>query len=365
MNAIERFYRRRKRRLDARGIRLDADWEEEKHPRGKDGKFTSGGGESGGAESDTSSSKPMTTKNGVSYPKTKGGAKYAPTVAQAEKEIGDGTAEKPGDGFQKQFESTIKKLKSSDIVYQMVNGKQQASVPGLAAKVDNKVQFKDRPAKSAEVQAIYDKARKSEPQISRDMVDLAAECGSNMSGLEFSCKSGSHFAEKIDRKREEAIEKGKTEYAKKSDEEIAAGLSDTVRYTMMSKHGDIAKNAESVIKGLQKKGYKIKEIENKFTSKNGKPVDYHGVHLDVVSPDGQRFEVQIHSEETLALKNKNHEIYEKVHGKDNVKRTPAEKAKLIREMQMNASKDELPPGITKLRSRKFDGITKKRLKNMA
>ena len=44
--AIKRYHKRVDKRLADRGIRFDGKrWEENKHPRGKDGKFTSGGGE--------------------------------------------------------------------------------------------------------------------------------------------------------------------------------------------------------------------------------------------------------------------------------------------------------------------------------
>ena len=43
-NSIRRYHSRRDERLKSRGFRMD--WEESKHPRGKDGKFTSGAGSS-------------------------------------------------------------------------------------------------------------------------------------------------------------------------------------------------------------------------------------------------------------------------------------------------------------------------------
>ena len=44
--AIQRYHIRRDGRLRRRGFRFDVEWEENKHPRGKDGRFTSGGGSS-------------------------------------------------------------------------------------------------------------------------------------------------------------------------------------------------------------------------------------------------------------------------------------------------------------------------------
>lgn len=55
--AIKRYHARVDRRLADRGIRFDGNrWEENKHPRDKDGKFTSGSGSSDGNEEKKSSS---------------------------------------------------------------------------------------------------------------------------------------------------------------------------------------------------------------------------------------------------------------------------------------------------------------------
>lgn len=58
--AIKRYRVRRDSRLKKRGLRLDEEWEEDKHPRAKDGKFTSGSGESGGSGDSVKKSQEMT-----------------------------------------------------------------------------------------------------------------------------------------------------------------------------------------------------------------------------------------------------------------------------------------------------------------
>lgn len=332
LSAIERFKRRRARRLDARGIRLDADWNENDHPRAENGQFTSGGGGSGA--SDDGEKKTFRYK----APKVKKGSNRSSTIAVCAKGAAD-------DGFEMEYNNVVKNLKKDDIVYQKnTKGQTIGSVPGLAAKVDNKVQFKDRPAKSKEVQAIYDNIRNSEKKITNDVIGMSDDLGCCMSGLEFSMKSGSHFAEKIDRVRERKLKKDPGYNA--SDEEIAKGITDCVRYTMMTDHQNMVENAKKAISEFEKRGYKIDKVENRFYPKEeGKDVDYKGIHLDVISPDGQKFEFQIHSDDTMKVKNMNHKIYEKTEGKDGVKRTEAEKSKLFQKMVRNASKISDPPGI--------------------
>ena len=48
--AIRRYRNRRDGRLKKRGFRFDLEWDENKHPRAKDGTFSSTGGGSGKIE---------------------------------------------------------------------------------------------------------------------------------------------------------------------------------------------------------------------------------------------------------------------------------------------------------------------------
>jgi len=347
LNTVERFRHRRAMRLDARGIRLDKDdgrWittenghhvhlnEEGKPDKGnrsvinamKAGRFWYG------------------TKKKVNIipklPKLKNGAKYSETMNVC----GQGAVD---DKMSKKLKKVLDSTTPSDIVYQKNSkGETIASIPGLASKIDNKVKFGKNPAKSKEVQAIYDNIRNSEQKITSDVIDMSNDLGCNMSGLEFSMKAGSHFAEKIDRVREKR-KKTNPDY-NASDEEIAKGIGDCVRYTMMTDHNKMVENANKAIETFKKKGYKIDKVDNRFYPKEeGKDVDYKGIHLDVISPDGQKFEFQIHSDDTMGVKNVNHKIYEKTEGKDGVKRSEAEKKVLFNKMVENASKIPDPPGI--------------------
>ena len=349
LSAIERFKRRRAMRLDARGIRLDRNKDDGRWITTKNGRhvhLNEQGVPDKGNRHVVNAMKAghywYGTKREVNIipklPKLRNGARYSDTMNVC----GEGAVK---DGFAKKMKKNVEDAKPSDLVYQKdTNGKQIVSYPGLAAKIDSRVKFKNNPAKSKEVQQIYDNIRGREKKITNDMIGISNDLGCNMSGLEFSMKSGSHFAEKIDRKRAKMLAKNPN--YKESDEEIAKSINDCVRYTMMTDHNSLVKNTENLIKQLEKKGYKIGKVENKwFPKEEGKDVDYKGIHIDAISPDGQNFELQIHSNETMGVKNANHKIYEKTEGKDGIKRSGEEKAKLIREMVDNASKIPDPPGI--------------------
>ena len=138
--AIERFRKRRALRLDSRGaiiIRLDKKFVEEEHPRGEGGKFKTKGAAEGTKQSNEEVGKRAVSR----LPKLHKGCNWGPTAALAGKEAAR-------DGFGKAFEKAAKNVKRNEIVIQKdSNGKEFASVPGLAARADNKVKFKDNPPK--------------------------------------------------------------------------------------------------------------------------------------------------------------------------------------------------------------------------
>ena len=51
------------------------------------------------------------------------------------------------------------------------------------------------------------------------------------------------------------------------------------------------------------------EVDNKWLNSDSA---YKGIHLNVMTPNGIRFEVQIHSNESLLAKNSAHTFYEEL-----------------------------------------------------
>lgn len=201
-------------------------------------------------------------------------------------------------------------------------------ISGTEAARDYKVVGFDK-----SVQKAYDKARKAEPAITRDMVKISSELGMQMDGLKFSVKTGSSVAGKIKRK----IRAGETPA------DVVNRMQDIVRYTQMGKHDELALNTGKTIKALEKRGYEITKIENKYLDKSS---DYKGIHLDVTSPTGQKFELQIHSKESMAVKNKIHPIYE------TSRKLPdgnPEKIKMQDEMRKISATLKMPNNIERLK----------------
>ena len=193
---------------------------------------------------------------------------------------------------------------------------------------------------SKEAQKKYDEIRGKEKQITQDCVAIAEDTGLEMNGLEFSVKTGSSVADKIERTREKERKKGNSP----SDEEIVSDMWDLVRYTGMGKHDDLADNTMKVMEQFKRRGYEIVECDNKYLNKG---VPYKGIHLAVKSPDGQMFEYQVHSEESMRIKNINHKLYEESR---NIRTSPERREYLQREMIRNTESLPMPKNIEKLKS---------------
>ena len=209
------------------------------------------------------------------------------------------------------------------------------NVPASAAMLDNKLGDKV----SLAAQVMYDNVLREEPRITDVMIELADKQAASLSGIEFSAKTGSSVAEKIERKRAE-LPPG----VEKTDEEILASMGDLVRYTVMSEHDDIVKVTEAFMKGFKDKGYTVVELDNKYLVEGA---TYKAVHLGVVNDAGQKFEVQMHSERSLKVKNINHELYKEA---EKVSTPLARKAELEKKMIDLASTLPDPKRIEKLKS---------------
>lgn len=200
---------------------------------------------------------------------------------------------------------------------------------GAAANKDHVLKL------SPAAQNAYDKARRAEPGITKDLVDISKQLGMQMTGLKYSVKTATSVENKVKRK-------SKGRLTPKDEAKVIAGMGDLVRYTQMGKHADLAKNTRITIDTLQKRGYKVTKLDNKYLDKKS---DYKGIHLDVVSPTGQKFELQIHSKESMAVKNKLHPIYEKSR---NLPAGSAEQLKLKKQMQDISAGLAMPDGIENL-----------------
>lgn len=188
---------------------------------------------------------------------------------------------------------------------------------------------------SREAQEAYDKARSCEPQITSDLVGIAAKSGTEMYGLDYSVKTAKSVEEKIGRKNEDYAKAG----ISKTDAQTVREMGDLVRYTQLCDHDKIADTAKSTLDALKDKGYEITEVDNKWMDKGS---TYKGLHIAAKDRNGQTFELQIHSPESMMVKEQNHVQYE-VSRKPET--SPYVKEKLNSEMAARSAGMKMPRGM--------------------
>lgn len=298
--------------------------------------------------------------HGVKYPKPAGGAKLdTDTLAEVERlattensKGGSVRARSPED-IQK-YKNLIASLKSSDYVYMKdpKTGEKVASIPGIAQRIDTVVT-----GRSEECQKIYDAHIKRGQKITSDMIEVGNALGSRLMGLENCYKGAASTSRKVDTKRDS--DKAKAEEMRahginppesltnKTDEQYISGFGDVVRYTVMSDHKNMVSTVNKTISEMEKRGYKTAEVDNKWTDPNSE--SYRAVHMTFESPDGEKFEVQVHSSESMEVKEKSHKFYEKARkypkGSQEYEKNMAESKRCWKEI-------EPPDGIETLLSRK-------------
>ena len=161
--------------------------------------------------------------------------------------------------------------------------------------------FDNQLSKYPQYQFDYDAIRLSEPLITNDLLSISDSLGTSWSGLEYAVKTASSVDSKLERMN-----------SKNQDVDIdISKVGDAIRYTQICKHDDIASVARDTIEKLQEKGYFLKNINN-YYSRPYPNTGYKGLHLNFISPSGQPFELQVHSNESFQAKQEGHELYEKM-----------------------------------------------------
>lgn len=112
-------------------------------------------------------------------------------------------------------------------------------------------------------------------------------------------------------------------------------MGDIVRYTQLCEHDKIANNTLKTIEILTEKGYDVIEIDNKYLDTVS---DYKGVHINAISPEGQKFELQIHSEESMDVKNKIHPLYEEARNINTSKERSKELSQIMKNISSKLSR---------------------------
>ena len=133
-----------------------------------------------------------------------------------------------------------------------------------------------------------------EPDITKEMMNLAGKVGGTMDGLKDRIKSTDSLARKI----EDDSKKDDVTFA-----QAAEQVSDAVRYTMVFSEKDYADAAKRIDAQLRADGY---EPRTKNFWREGDP--YQGINIKATK-NGVTAELQIHTPKSLEIKKEIHPIY--------------------------------------------------------
>lgn len=186
-----------------------------------------------------------------------------------------------------------------------------------------------------QLQEAFDKIRLLEPLITSEIARTSNMIGASLTGLQYSVKTASSIEDNIHRR---------CSSHDISPEESFDSLIDIIRYTQITEHDDIFKTAQNTISELQKKGFFLDRVKNYYKNPYSN-TGYKGLHLGFISPQGQLFELQIHSEKSYSVKQQGHDLYERMRAIS----TPIEKKEEIKVLINKIhSSVKNPPGYTEL-----------------
>lgn len=200
---------------------------------------------------------------------------------------------------------------------------------GLSSYRDN------TPIVNKQLEHEYHEIRLKEPLITKDLYAICKRNNTYLEGLDYSVKTMSSVNSKIERHEHNTGNVASS---------LRSICSDIIRYTQICKHEDIFKIAKETIDELEKQGYQLTIIRNYF--KHPYPnTGYKGLHMNFVSPYGETFELQFHSEDSFKIKQQGHELYEKIRA---VSTPIEEKEKLKKEILRIHNLVSNPPGYDEL-----------------
>lgn len=138
-----------------------------------------------------------------------------------------------------------------------------------------------------------------EPAMTDQLQAALAGQRAHLIGLQHRIKAPSSLARKI---RKKQIEKLQTP------EQAAAGIYDTIRYTVTTARlADMVPALTTSIDTLTAHGWTVHSAEHSFVKGN----PYKGIHLILANAAGQRCEIQYHTESALPVKNLGHDDYKR------------------------------------------------------
>lgn len=196
------------------------------------------------------------------------------------------------------------------------------------------VDFTIKPKSLKLARKLLAEAVKNEPQITKDIEEIATVLKAEIVGLEDKFKTENSLARKL------------SDYSAEKNlplKIIATRTNDVLRYTYLLSQNRYAQGLNSVQNHFQKKGYKIGKIFNGWLLEGTiRDIGYRGINLTISSSQEQKFELQLHTKASFKLKTETHGLYEEFRSLNTSKQM---KSEIIEKMIERTKMLKRPIGI--------------------
>jgi hypothetical protein len=141
-------------------------------------------------------------------------------------------------------------------------------------------------------------AEAAEKAVTSDLSEIATSTGGRIEGLDNNLKEVNSLTRKInsDLRRYPDLTPG----------QAADGINDSLRYTHVFSPENYTQGVRDTLGALEQKGYTVVDTKNFWTE--GSP--YKGINATLKTPEGQPFELQLHTPESWNLKSATHDAFD-------------------------------------------------------
>lgn len=175
----------------------------------------------------------------------------------------------------------------------------------------------------------YNNAVSREPDITAHVKSIAKNNGMDMAGLEYRVKEKDSYLRKI-----------RSNY---NPEGNVYEVKDILRYTYTSNPEQLVDKTLKSIEMHNDMGYNTSVVKNYWLDRKNA---YNGINTIVKAPNGQKFELQYHTQESYAVKDTMHGLYEKWRMQD---KGSLEAIELKKQMHQMSSAMEVPKNISEVK----------------
>ena len=189
------------------------------------------------------------------------------------------------------------------------------------------------------------RAKEADDVVTQEIIDLADDVGAKFpnaiiddvdtpnGSLEFRLKGDESTARKIQT------------YARDrnlSYSEAADQISDSLRYTYVLDEDDYVKGVQSIMERFAEMGYKNGKFDPAWLTRP----DYRGLNINMISPQGVRIELQVHTARSFYVKQElNHALYEEFRTLSKAMQKGPKGQAIQAEMLKNAQSIKMPRNI--------------------